>query len=216
MGFQHMKKTPRLILIPLSIAIFLFVSVGYLLSDDFYFNMLIRKNGIKTPEDAFEFFKESTVRGDDENSPFLLDAPIQGLTPRYLLTKRKFLTCDEGAILLATIVHELGYETRLVDLLDKNNVGRHTILEIYQDGYWKTYGTLRRIEGIGYRESYKVNVGDGDFGRPRYRKYPKLYNLIINNNFFLKRLALQIREIQGVDSAEHIKFLLSLINGEPE
>lgn len=123
---------------------FIFISAivsGYLLSDDFFFNQMIRSRHINTPEEAF-YYVENNIRPPTEGLQ-----PIPGLTPRYMLTKRKYLYCDEGAIVLATIVHELGYKTRLVDLVGDDGVSHHTILEVFQDGAWKTYDTLQKLAG---------------------------------------------------------------------
>lgn len=164
-----------------------FVVSGYLMSDDFFFNLLIRSNRLKTPEAAFAFVQSHThpATGDMQS--------ISGLTPRYMLTRRKYLFCDEGAILLATIVHELGYATRLVDLVDvSDGVRRHTILEVRQNGAWKTYDTLRNLQGHTYQQSAHYY-----HARPAYRAYPRTYNWLIQNNFYLKHLALWLRRIPG-------------------
>ena len=75
-------------------------------------------------------------------------------TPKYILTKRNYLSCDEGAILLATIVHELEYKTRLVDLINvENGVSEHTVLEIYDEERWILYDTFNDIYDVSYNES---------------------------------------------------------------
>jgi hypothetical protein len=163
-----------------------FVASGYLMSDDLFFNRLIRSNRINTPEEAFAFVESNT-----RPAPKGL-APISGLTPRYMLTQRKYLYCDESAILMATIVHELGYETRLVDLVGDDGVSRHTILEVRQGGSWKTYDTLQNTQGATYQESARNYRA-----RPAYRAYPKPYNWLVQNNFYLKHLALWLRGVPG-------------------
>src|SRR2546430_1191540 len=80
--------------------IFIFLLSGSLLSDSFFFNQLIRSNAITNPEEAFAFVEQSTRPATNDVKS------IRGLTPRYMLAQRKMLYCDEGAILLATIVHE--------------------------------------------------------------------------------------------------------------
>ena len=166
--------------------ILIFLVSGYLLSDDLFFNQLIRANRINTPEEAFAFVQSNT-----RPAPEGLE-PIRGLSPRYMLTQRKYLYCDESAIVLASIVHELGYETRLVDLVGDDGVSHHTILEVRRDGPWKTYDTLRNLQGVTYQESAKTYRA-----RPVYRAYPRLYNWLIQNNFYLKHLALWLRGVPG-------------------
>lgn len=166
--------------------LFLFAGSGHLLSDDLFFNRLIRSNHITTPEEAFAFVGSNTY------PPPKGLVPIPGLTPRYMLTHRKFLYCDEGAIVMATIVHELGYDTRLVDLVGDDNVSHHTILEVRQGGSWKTYDTLQNLQGITYQESARTFRA-----RPAYRAYPRPYNWVVQNNFYLKHLALRLRGVPG-------------------
>ncbi|HZH32440.1 MAG TPA: hypothetical protein VEY11_16875 [Pyrinomonadaceae bacterium] len=166
--------------------ILVFVVSGYLLSDDLFFNQLIRSNRITTPEEAFAFVGSNTL-----SAPKSM-ASVAGLTPRYMLTQRKYLYCDESAILLASIVHELGYDTRLVDLVGDDGVSRHTILEVLQNGSWKTYDTLQNLQGITYQESAKNYRA-----RPVYRAFPRPYNWLVQNNFYLKHIALWLRGIPG-------------------
>jgi len=72
--------------------ILIFLVSGYLLSDSLFFNQLIRSNAISIPEEAFAFVEQNT-------RPATKDVKsISGLTPRYMLTQRKILYCDEGAI----------------------------------------------------------------------------------------------------------------------
>jgi len=163
-----------------------FVVSGYLLSDDLFFNRLIRSNGIDTPEEAFAFVVGNT-RPAPEGLP-----PVRGLTPRYMLTQRKYLYCDESAMVMATIVHELGYDTRLVDLIGDDGLSHHTILEVRQGGSWKTYDTLQNIQGATYQECATFHLS-----RPAHRPYPRPYNWVIQNNFYLKHLALWLRGVPG-------------------
>ena len=171
----------------------IFVVGGYLLSDDSFFNELIYKNRISTPEEAHAFVENNTYRPTEGMRVTLLT------TPRNMLTRQKYLWCDQGAIVLATIVHKLGYETRLVDLLGDDGISHHTILEVNQNGAWKTYDTLQRLQGVTYQQSveslntkfYTRNI------QPVYRPYPRFYNVVIENNFFLKHSALWLRGLPG-------------------
>lgn len=165
-----------------------FVASGYLMSDDLFFRRLIRANRISTPEEAFIFVQSRTIfppPTEMEN--------IAGLTPRYMLTERKYLTCDESAMLLATIDHALGYETRLVDLIGNDNISHHTILEVRQNGTWKTYDAAYNLAGAPYEQSAK----EFPFSHPSYRAFPKPYNWVIQHNFYLKHVALWLRGVPG-------------------
>ena len=171
----------------------IFIMSGYLLSDDSFFSDLIRKNRISTPEEAFAFVENNTYRLTEDMKVTLLT------TPRNMLTRQKYLWCDQGAVVLATIVHKLGYETRLVDLLGDDGVSHHTILEVNQNGTWKTYDTLQKLQGVTYRqsvESLNANYYTRNI-RPVYRPYPRFYNWVIQNNFYLKHLALWLRGLPG-------------------
>jgi hypothetical protein len=165
--------------------VLVFLVSGYLMSDDLFFRRLIRDNRITTPEQAFAFVESNVVYPPPKHMK-----AINGLTPRYMLTQRKYLYCDEGAMLLATIDHALGYETRLVDLVGDDDISHHTILEVRQDGRWKTYDTAYNLEGAPYVESARYY-----HARPFYRPYPKPYNWIIQHNFYVKHLALWLRGI---------------------
>lgn len=172
--------------------VFLIMS-GYLLSDDFFFNELIRMNRITTPEEAFAFVMNNTSRPAPDMKLTTLT------TPRNMLTRQKILYCDQGAILLATIVRELRYETRLVDLLGDDGISRHTILEVKQSGHWKAYDTLQNLQGVTHQQSAQ-SFNANYFTRsvqPRYRPYPGFYNWVVQNNFYLKHLALWLRGLPG-------------------
>lgn len=185
-NFMRLRRHKTKIIIALA-ALALFVGSGYLMSDDLFFARLIRSNNITTPEEAFAFVGRNTY-----NPPSDMPA-IYGLTPRYMLTQRKYLYCDEGAILMATIVHKMGYETRLVDLVGVDDgISHHTILEVRQNGSWKTYDTTYKTAGAPYEQSAK------NFrAQPSYRAYPRLYNWVIHHNFYLKHLALWLRGVPG-------------------
>jgi len=64
-------------------------------------------------------------------------------------------------------------------------------LEIYDEQRWILYDTFNDIYDVSYNESA------GYSAIPRYRKYPKFYNFLIQNNFFLKQIAIRIRGVDG-------------------
>ena len=163
---------------------------GYMLSDDKYFNELIKANHIDTPEKAFQYVSENIefVQGNP--------TPVPYTTPRYMLQK-KYLWCDEGAIVLATIVHELGNETRLVDVIKDDGNAGHTYLQVYENGEWKNYDTVLKKSGLAHEQILEGCSYAGLRGYPKPRPYPRLYNWIIQNNFYLKHLALWLRGVPG-------------------
>lgn len=149
---------------------------GHFLSNDLFFEKLIRVYQIATPEHAYQFVIEN-IKPPPKGFP-----AIYGLSARYMLTKRQYLYCDEGAIVLANIVHKLGYRTQLVDLIwSQDNLSHHRILEVFQNGKWKTYDTLGRSVGNTYQEC----AGYDTF--PRYRPYPRFYHSLMRRNFYLRR-----------------------------
>jgi hypothetical protein len=174
----------------LSFAAFLFfLGIGYYFSDTRFFKQIIERENINSPLGAFHYVKSKTYpiqAFSEQNS-------INGLTPRYLLTTRKRLWCDEGAILFITFVHQLGYKTRLTDLLDKGT-SRHTVAEVYEGSKWVLYDYTNNKVDVTYQESA------GHFTPvSRHRPYPRFYNFLVQNNYFLKELALYLRSIPETD-----------------
>ena len=176
----------------LAIASLLFIGSGYLLSDDLFFKRLIRQNNITSPEEAFGFVDKNTDYPTKDMNLILM------YMPRNMLTQQRHLYCDQSALLMATIVNKLGYETRLVDLYGDDGASHHTILEVKQGEVWKTYDTVYKLQGASYQESARIyESGQRYKARPVYRSYPKFYNWMIQNNFYLKHLALRLRRIPG-------------------
>lgn len=178
------KKFSRrvLFLSPLCAALFFVVS-GYLLSDAFFFKRLVHRNKITSPEEAFTFVNSNTGVPDPRHHPPLT------YSPREMLTRQKYLFCDQSAILMATIVGELGYETRLVDFAGADGISRHTILEVRQDGRWKTYDTLNRVQGATYEQ---LSAAFTPGARPVYRTYVGS-RWINRNNYYLQYLSHRLR-----------------------
>lgn len=170
-----------------------FIVTGYLWSDDVYFRKIILENNITSPEKAFEYVVGNTIaKVDDIINPEYNTFP-RHYTPRFLLTKVKVVSCDEGAILVATLSHLLGFKTRLVDIYADDGKNSHTALEIYENNAWKLYDTSKNISGVTYQESIRDFKAD----KIVYRKYPKLYNRLVQSNYFLKKIALLLRGIPG-------------------
>lgn len=167
-----------------------FVTSGYLLSDDRYFAGIIEKNSIDSPGRAFDFVNANTqfVTGNP--------TPEMYCTPRYMLEKKR-LWCDESAMVLATIVNKLGYETRLVDVITPGGFAGHTYLQVYEDGAWKNYDTVLKKSGITHEQILEGFAYADLRGYPREKEYPRLYNRLVQNNFYFKQLMLRVRNAPG-------------------
>lgn len=113
-----------------------------------------------------------------------------GCTPYYLLKVRKKLRCDEFCVVKSTFNNILGYNTRLVDIIGTDNLSHHTVLQVYESNKWTLYD--------GYMDIYCANIEktvNYHVSSIRIRQYPKLYNFIVNNNYFIKELFVLIRGI---------------------
>ena len=178
---QRLSRRP-LFLSALS-ALLLFIVSGYLLSDAFFFTRLVRQNDITSPEEAFAFVVTHTGVPDPRSPPPLT------YSPRLMLTEQKALFCDQSAILMATIVGVLGYETRLVDWVGDDGVRRHTLLEVKQERGWKAYDTLNRRQGETYEQ---IRRGLSYNARPAYRTYVGS-RWITRHNHYLQSLSLWLK-----------------------
>lgn len=179
-----------------------FIVSGYFLSDSFFFSRLIRQNNIRTPEDAFAYVlkntgKPSATRPKPPPGGFGLSPPNWNppldYSPREMLTRQKYLWCDQGASLVATIVRDLGYETRIVDFVGDDRLGNHTILEVKQQGIWKTYDTTYETQGLSHQEILKA------WPNPRralYRPYIGP-SWVVRNNYYAKKLSLWKQRLRG-------------------
>jgi len=123
---------------------------------------------------------------------------LVGSSPRYMLTEQKYLYCDQSAIVMATIVHELGYETTLINLVGTDGESHHTVLGVFQDGAWKTYDLTNNLQGRPINESARYQPSGRYYqAQTDYRAYPRFYHWVVQNNFYLKRLALWLRGLRG-------------------
>ncbi len=179
----------RKVIFIVGVVVVLFVASGYRLSDNYFFKNLIRENQITTPEQAFAFVVNHT-------EPASLEMNLTPLTtPRHMLTRQKVLFCDQSAIVMSTIVNQLGYETRLVDFLGDDGSSHHTILEVKQGDKWKTYDTLHKLQDVTYQDSARAAGPQYYTHRvePRYRAFPRFHNRLIYNNFYVQRVALWLK-----------------------
>src|SRR5687768_10447246 len=156
-----------------------FIVSGYLLCDAFFFKRLVYQNNISSPEEAFAFVVRNTGVPDPRSPPQL------EYSPRLMLTQQKNLFCDQSAILMATIVGELGYDTRLVDWVGDDGISHHTTLEVKQGSGWKAYDTLNRRQGETYEQiKRELPYGAG----PVYRKYVGS-RWVNRNNYYLQHFS---------------------------
>ena len=165
-----------------------FVGIGFLLSDAVFFKQLVQRQHITTPDDAWSFLgpRIHPPRGTP---------PVPGLSARYMLTQRKGLYCDEGALLMATILREIGYRSRLVDLHGHDGISHHTVLEVADQGRWYVYDTLLKRRHTTLRDSAH---GCGfELAQPVYRPTWSFYRSAVYYNTFLKIAIFKLRGIPG-------------------
>jgi hypothetical protein len=183
---------PMRLLAGLSGALVLFVVTGYLLSDDLFFERLIAENHLTTPEDVFRFVQAHTSYPTEQMKV------VVGSSPRYMLTKQRYLYCDQSAIVMATIVHELGYRTTLINLVGSDGESHHTVLGVLQGGRWKAYDVTNNLQGRPIQESARYQPGGQPYeAQISFRVYPGFYHWLVQNNFYLKHLALWSRGLPG-------------------
>ena len=164
----------------------LFIGVGYALSDDLYFRRLLNRNHVETIDDLYTFL-EPRLRSPKNST-------VGGLTPRYMYDVQVVengLSCDEGAIMMATMARILGYKTRLLDFLGEDGISHHTVLEVSVEGEWQVFDTLQKVPHM------TVEQYPGFTASLRRRKFPRTYNFFIQHNYFLKQAAIFLRGIPG-------------------
>jgi hypothetical protein len=177
------KFSRRTLALSALLGLLFFIVSGYLLSDAFFFKRLVYQNNITSPEGAFTIVSTNTGVPDPRNFP-----PLE-YSPMLMLTEQKDLFCDQSAILMATIVGELGYDARLVDWVGDDGVSHHTILEVKQNGGWKAYDTLNRLQGETYEQIQRRLSYDA---RPVYRTHVGS-RWITRHNYYLQRLSLWLK-----------------------
>jgi hypothetical protein len=165
-----------------------YLIVGYIYSDAVFFKQFVKESHIKTPDQAWNYVISNTSPNDS------LDVPPKGLSARYMLTKKKQLSCDEGALVLATILRELGYKTTLVDLYGYSTRPFHTILEVEVNGKLFYYDTFCRLR----HEEPKVSANKLGYELVKIEKRPSwsLYRSIVYYNRFSKYIIFKLRNIR--------------------
>jgi len=165
-----------------------FVWIGYWLSDDRFFAQLIARERIASPADAFRFVRDHTSY-PREGVPLVMRR-----TPRRMLTLQKFLFCDQSAIVLATIVNKLGYETALIDLHGPDGESHHTVLDVREKGSWTVYDVAYNLQGHPLDDSARYYDSGRRFTpRAVYRPYPLAHQWLMQHNVFVQRFALWLK-----------------------
>lgn len=159
-----------------------FIWFGFSWSDNNYADQIIAQQNFASPENVFIFIKNSKTPA---NSTFSV---ISGQSFTELMDRKNGrLWCDEGAIVLAVLVHRMGYKTRLVDLLDSSGISKHTVLQVLKGSQWTTYDFSKGVS----TEDPLVLV---DFPAvAKFRDYPNLSHQLLLSNFFVRYLFQFIR-----------------------
>ncbi len=158
--------------------------VGWWTSDGRALASLAERNQLQTPAQTFSYITahwHQANAGDPIHSSDGVQAMLRRPSQR--------LWCDEGAIVLALLNQRLGYQTRLVDLLDVHTgISHHTSLQVKQAGEWVTFDFTSRRSGIPLSATvpYRASL--------RYRPYPAnaLHWLLLHNGI-ARALAHQLR-----------------------
>lgn len=175
----------KIILITLTIVI-LITTIGYLLSDQMYYARIISDAKLQTPKNVYEW-----VRKNNPSAIYSNTSPAPYVSPKFNIINKRKLYCDESAIVMATLNHQLGYKTRLINLIGMDGISHHTILEVYEGISWKTYDHFNGIYHLSHQK-----LAGYPLLKTEINPYPKTYNFVINNNYFLKKLAFFVRGIQ--------------------
>jgi len=166
-----------------------FFGAGYVLSDAWFFRDLRVTEDIDEPDEAWDYLGRRT-RAARPGSP-----TTPGLSARYLLQRKKALYCDEGALVMATLLRGTGHRTRLVDLIGRDGVSHHTVLEVKENGRWQIFDTLNRLRDTTLVEAAQACGYELD--HPRRRPTWSLYRSAYFYNGFLKYLVFNLRGLPG-------------------
>ena len=95
---------------------------------------------------------------------------------------------------MATLDHQLGYKTRLIDLYGHDNISHHTILQVLENNKWINYDFTFRLHDQSIKAS---SVGlHRELKAAKVKHYPRAYNFLINNNYFNKHVIFILRGIK--------------------
>ena len=178
-----MKRRNYYLLLPLAFML-VWQLVGYALSDTLIARRLLQENRLTSPEQVFQYVIEHKIQAPSGSPNNAAGASIRDLLSR----PGDWLWCDEGAIVVAVMVGQLGYETRLVDLVGASDgVSHHTVLQVLQTGNWVTYDFTGRQFNVPLDKTVNYPAV------PVFRKYPNWQQKLLLNNYFLRELAQLLR-----------------------
>lgn len=169
----------------------LFISIGYIFSDDIYYNRIIKNNNLTSSFDVYKW----TIRNYSGKSCIIVHSNV---TPRHLMERHKRLWCDEGSIVMGNLDRKIGYNVRLVNLIGSDGKSHHTILEVYQNKKWDRFDFSFNLINAPYDKS---TGGKFTFVKPDYKQYPqsRLYFFLVSKNYFIKLFALYLRGVKEND-----------------
>ena len=168
----------------------LFFGGGYYFSDDIYYKKIIEENQLRSSKEVFTWVSNHYL-----SHGCIIVHPYA--SPRHLMENHKRLWCDEGAMVAGILISNLGKKTELVDMYGYDNISHHTILRVLENNKWINYDFSFKLIGKDYVSSAKA--GNIKLKEVRSRPYPKLYNKIVNFNFFFKKIIFFIRGIKEND-----------------
>ena len=158
--------------------------VGWWTSDARSLEKLSQQNQLHTPQRVFRYVTQHWHQAKASD-------PIHGSDGIQAMLARPShrLWCDEGAIVLALMNQRLGFQTRLIDLLDaKTGISHHTTLQVKQAGHWVTFDFTSRRSGIPLSATVPYQAA------PRYRPYPATpLHWFLHYNGFARDLVRQLR-----------------------
>jgi len=172
-----------------SVFVMIFLFVGYLLSDQLYYVNIVSHAKLKNPMDVYKWVQDNNPSAINTKT-----SPAPYVSPKFNMINQRSLYCDESAIVMATLNHQIGYKTRLINLIGMDGIAHHTILEVYENNSWKKYDHFNDKINLSYQK-----LAGYPLLRANVNPYPKFYNFVVNNNYFIKKLAFLIRGIQEPD-----------------
>jgi hypothetical protein len=173
-----------------SLFLITFIGLGYLWSDDLYFKRLVQKNQLTSPNRVYQWVSANYI-----SYSCVITHPYA--SPRHLIENHKRLWCDEGAMVAAVLNNQLGYKTKLADFYGLDGIAHHTILRTYYQNRGHNYDFSFHLTDQSYARS--VIAGKIEVRKIITRPYPKMYNVIINHNYFIKKVVFFLRGIREDD-----------------
>lgn len=160
----------------MGIGVFAFVGLGYISSDVRFADQLRKQHRLENPDAVFEFVISQKVQAP-AGSPVYYGQSFK----RMMGSENNWLWCDEGAIVIAVLAGQLGYPTRLVDLVHRDTgVSHHTIVEVSIRGVWQAYDFTGRKKVAHATDSVDYPA------LARARPYPQWHHALLLHNGILR------------------------------